>query len=240
MKGGGLLDKLMEDTFDGYRHELKYYIGCDEALDLINRLQPVMKFDKYSGPGGQYLISSVYFDTPDNRSLKASENGYLKRKKYRIRAYNHNDSFIMLEKKVKRGNLGYKESVRLTREIYDDILYGDGKMLLGLENELATEFYTALHIEKYRPMTVVEYKRRAFVHPVSNVRITLDTDIRGSASGIDMFYDFNSFVSTVPPCYTVLEVKYDHFLPDYIRSLLPRQASLQSSISKYVHGRTYK
>lgn len=240
MKGGGGLDRLMEDSGTHYRHELKYYIGPDEALELINRLLPVMKFDKNSGPGGQYTISSVYFDTPDNRSLKASVNGYLKRKKYRIRAYNHSDDYIVLEKKVKRGQLGFKEQVRLDREIYDNVLYEDGKKLLTLDSELATEFYTAMHIDKYRPVTVVEYKRRAFIYPVSNVRITLDTDIRGSSSGYDIFYDHTTFVSTVPPCYVVLEVKYDHFLPDHIRSLLPRRASLQSSISKYVHGRTFK
>ena len=54
-----------------------------------------------------------------------------------------------------------------------------------------------------------------------------------------MFLDYGSLVYTVPPCWVVLEVKYDHFLPDYIRNLLPDCSVMQSSCSKYVYGRTF-
>ncbi|MBP5208749.1 MAG: polyphosphate polymerase domain-containing protein [Clostridia bacterium] len=233
------MDRLMQDSSQDYRHELKYFITPVQATELTARLCQVMKFDRYSVERGNYLISSVYFDTPENRSLAGTEAGLLKRKKYRIRAYNHSDSFISLERKTKRGTLGKKESVRITRRIYDDIMYRRGESLLTLDSDLAHEFYHMLNVEGYRPKTVVEYNRRAFVADASNVRITLDSNIKGSGAGVDMFVDSGSLVYTVPPCWVVLEVKYDHFLPDYIRNLLPDDSVMQSACSKYVFGRTF-
>ncbi len=233
------MDRLMEDSSTDYRHEQKYYITLTQATELTDRLSKVLPFDKYSMPGGKYLISSVYFDTPENKALEGTAAGLLKRKKYRIRAYNHSDSFISLEKKTKRGPLGKKESVRIDRQIYDDIMYKRGESLLKIDSPLAHEFYHMINVEGYRPKTVVEYTRRAFVSNISNVRITLDMNIKGSGAGVDMFLDSGSLVYTVPPCWVVLEVKYDHFLPDFIRNLLPDASVMQSSCSKYVYGRTY-
>lgn len=229
----------MEDTSADYRHENKYFITHTQATELTDRLCRVLPFDRYSLDGGKYLISSVYFDTLENRSLQGTEAGLLKRKKYRIRAYNHDDSFISLERKSKRGPLGKKESVRIDRRIYDDIMYKRGDALLELDNDLAREFHHMMNVEGYRPATVVEYTRRAFVSDISNVRITLDSNIKGSGTGFDMFLDSGSLVYTVPPCWVVLEVKYDHFLPDHIRNLLPDASVMQSSCSKYVYGRTF-
>ena len=229
----------MQDSGTDYRHEQKYYITLTQATELTDRLIKVLPFDKYSVDKGKYLISSVYFDTPENRSLQGTEAGLLKRKKYRIRAYNHDDSFISLEKKMKRGSLGKKESVRIDRRIYDDIMYNRGESLLELNDPLANEFYHMINVEGYVPKTIVEYTRRAFVSDISNVRITLDMNIKGSGAGTDMFLDSGSLVYTVPPCWVVLEVKYDHFLPDHIRYLLPDCSVMQSSCSKYVYGRTF-
>ena len=233
------MDRLMQDSSQDYRHEQKYYITQTQATELTSRLCRVMKFDRYSVDHGKYLISSVYFDTPENRSLEGTEAGLLKRTKYSIRSYNHDDSFIVLERKSKRGSLGKKESVRIDRQIYDDIMYHRGKSLLTVDSDLTREFYHMINVEGYKPKTVVEYTRRAFVSDISNVRITLDMNIKGSGSGVDMFLDSGSLVYTVPPCWVVLEVKYDHFLPDHIRNLLPDDSVMQSSCSKYVYGRTF-
>ena len=230
---------LMEDLSPDFRHEQKYFISHAEAAALTDRLSQVLPFDRYSLEGGKYLISSVYFDTRYDRSLDAVNDGLLMRKKYRIRSYNHSDDFISLERKSKRGPLCRKESIRIDRETYDDIMYNGGKKLKELEKPLADEFYDMIRFEGYIPKTIVEYTRRAFVSDISNVRITLDSFVKGSSTGVDMFYDCPTLVYTLPPCYVVLEVKYDHFLPDFIRNLLPAEASMQTSVSKYVCGRTF-
>ncbi len=231
---------LFEDNGENYRHEYKYIISLEQAYSLAERLSHIMKFDRNASPNGTYLISSVYLDSPDNSALADSENGRQKRKKFRIRSYNHDDSYINLEIKEKNRFLCTKRSVRINRDVYDKILYGDISVLKKLENEVADEFYYMMRYEGYRPKTVVEYDRRAFTYGVSNVRITIDRNIKGSGNGFDMFTDTASLVSVVSPLTPVLEVKYDRFLPRHIAALLPEEVIPRQSVSKYVHARTYK
>ncbi len=231
---------MFEDMGENYRHEYKYIIGLEQAYPLAQRLGRIMSFDKHAPANGMYTISSVYLDSPENSALVDSETGREKRKKFRIRSYNHDDSFINLEIKEKNRYLCTKRSLKINREIYDEILYGDAKVLKRLESDVADEFYYMMMHQGYRPKTVVEYDRRAYVYDVSNVRITIDRNIKGSGRGFDMFTDTESLVSVVSPLTPVLEVKYDRFLPRHIAALLPSQVMPRQSVSKYVYARTYK
>ncbi len=231
---------LFEDNGENYRHEYKYLLGFEQAYPLAQRLSRVMKFDKHAPANGMYVISSVYFDSHENSDLLASENGNERRKKFRIRAYNHDDSFINLEIKEKNRYLCTKRSIKINRDIYDEILYGDPGVLKRLENEVADEFYYMIKHRGYRPKTVVQYDRRAFIYDVSNVRITIDRNIKGSGHGFDMFSELHAPISVVSPLTPVLEVKYDRFLPRHIAAMLPSQVMPRQSVSKYVYARTYK
>lgn len=225
----------------GYRHENKFLISVDEGIEIASKLKGVMKLDPNADKQGKYTISSVYFDNYENKALKASECGVPRREKFRIRAYNGSDGYIKLEKKEKIRDLCRKRSVRITRDVYDNIIYGDGKSLLTLNSDVANELYCAIKAEGFRPVTVVEYERRVFIYPVSDVRITIDTNIKGSSVGVDMFRDSDTFVPTLSPVTAVLEIKYNEFLPDFIRSVIPHtQITKQTSVCKYVFGRTYK
>lgn len=67
------------------------------------------------------------------------------------------------------------------------------------------EFYTKLHSELLRPKIIVDYLREAYVFPVSNVRVTLDSDIR---TGADALAFLNPGIITLPiPEIAILEVK---------------------------------
>ena len=232
--------KICECHDEDYRHELKYYISIEEACLLRKRLFQLLYPDPHSDEFGKYNIASVYFDNMDNRSLKASLLGLSRRKKYRIRAYNGDDSFISLEKKEKRGDLSRKIACRIDRDLYDNIMYGNYEPLLQLHTPPAEEFYYELRCNGYRPKTVVAYERQVFLHPVSDVRITLDTKIRASTTSLDIFDGAGTFAPVLPQHLILLEVKYDHFLPDYIAALLPTNAAPRLSNSKYMFGRSYR
>lgn len=236
---GGKSVKMFEHDGSDYRHEYKYVIGLDKAVELSQKLHGLMHFDKHSDAGGRYLISSVYFDSADDSDLFSSQSGAEKRRKYRIRAYNHDDSFISMEIKEKNRYLCQKRSLTINRKIYDEILYGDCSVLKSLNNEVADEFYYKIKVEGYAPKTVVEYVRRAFIYDVSNVRITLDGEIKGSSCGADMFKDTHSLVPTFSPLANVLEVKFDKFLPYHLKAALPQELMPRQSVSKYVYGRMY-
>ena len=233
--------KKTDNTPKGYRHENKFFVSITEAVDMASKLQGVMKYDPNADRLGKYIISSVYFDNYENRALKSSEMGVPRREKFRIRAYNRSDSYIKLEKKEKIRNLCRKTSVRINREIYDNVLYGDARLLLTLNNNVANELYCAIKAQGFRPVTVVEYERRVFVHPISQTRITFDTNVKGSTKGVDIFRDWSSFAPTVSPAAAILEIKYDEFLPEFISRILPHtEVSKQTAICKYVYGRSYK
>lgn len=233
--------KKKTKTPSGYRHENKFLISVAEAIEIASKLKGVMKYDPNADRQGKYTISSVYFDNHENRALKASETGVPRREKFRIRAYDHSDAYIKLEKKEKIRNLCRKTSVRINRKIYDNVLYGDARLLLTLNSEVANELYCAIKANGFRPVTAVEYERRVFVHPISQTRITFDTNVKGSIAGVDIFRDQASFMPTLSPVTAILEIKYDEFLPEFISRVIPHtQISKQTSVCKYVYGRTYK
>lgn len=223
---------------DGYRHENKYFMSINEAAMLRRRLCDIMKRDPNSDGTRRYIISSLYFDDMDDRSLAASNIGYPYRKKYRIRIYNHDDSFISLEKKEKKIDLSKKTTLRISRADYDDILMSHFEVLKKYNDPLADEFYYDTKHAGYRPKTVVEYTREVYTYPISNVRITFDTDIKSSTCSADLFSS-TGLVPVMPWFAVLLEVKFDHVLPEFISDLLPQNVMNRVSNCKYALGRTY-
>lgn len=88
------------------------------------------------------------------------------------------------------------------------------------------------------PKTIVDYTREAYTFPAGNVRVTLDYDIR---SGLDCTALFDAGCTTVPvPGYpSILEVKWDEFLPDIVRDAVALRGIRTGAFSKYAACRAY-
>ena len=80
------------------RNELKFILSLTQAEILQERLKAVLKPDPNT-PEGDYMVRSLYFDTPDHRFFQENLAGVGKRVKYRLRMYNGNGSLIRLERK---------------------------------------------------------------------------------------------------------------------------------------------
>ena len=98
-----------------YRHEVKHVIDRFEEAELRPRLRAVMHSDSHAR-NGVYFIRSLYFDDGSDSALREKLDGVSRREKFRIRFYNGDLSFIMLEKKCKLGGLCAKEQARLSLE----------------------------------------------------------------------------------------------------------------------------
>src|SRR5574344_2012565 len=108
-----------------YRHELKFKISNSAAEILKQKLSLILGKDRNAYyKDGSYLISSLYFDDRESSSYYEKMDGVLYRKKYRIRIYNNDDSFIRLEKKMKHNNYTAKEQMLISKDIYSKILNG--------------------------------------------------------------------------------------------------------------------
>lgn len=222
-----------------YRHELKFLVS-QKQLDLLGfRLNLIMKQDIHQ-KGKAYKIRSLYFDDINNSCLRENENGVDRRKKYRIRIYDGKMDVIKLEKKIKvRG---------MTRKYAEIIQYDNcikwieqkDVSLLRCNSELEQELYVKHKTEGMHPVTIVEYERTAFVEKRGNIRITFDRNISCS----EMVHRFTEekipLIPLLPVGQHILEIKYDEFLPEYIKEVMEIGSLQRSTFSKYVYARNYK
>ena len=97
-----------------YRSEIKHEISLADKFSIISNLRAVAQPDPHAGADGKYRIRSLYFDDWRDRALREKIDGVNEREKFRLRLYQSGD--VNLEKKVKRGGVGYKGAGAGTRE----------------------------------------------------------------------------------------------------------------------------
>ena len=145
--------------------------------------------------------------------------------------------FAMLEMKQKQGASQLKRSLRVTREDAQALTHGDYAPLLRYSESFAAECYALMHSRCYRPKTIVEYDRKAFIAKENKIRITFDSRIVSVESCFDLFSPRLNMNPVLDPYCVVLEVKYNGFLLDYLRELLNSVDRSELSVSKYVLAR---
>ena len=89
----------------------------------------------------------------------------------------------------------------------------------------------------YRPCSVVEYRRRAFITRENKIRVTFDHHIVGTESSFDIFDGSLTQYPVQDQSLVVLEVKYNGFLLSYIKDMLSSCAAGEISVSKYCLSR---
>lgn len=224
----------MEFEGQRLRHEYKYYINSFTYHVLRERIKQVLKKDPNMVDDEGYLISSLYFDDIFHSAEIEKKAGTRFRKKYRIRLYDHSDNLIKLECKSKFNHYIAKEWAHLSREEYDSILGGEYEFLLDRKEEICKRLYVNHTSKMLRPVNVVEYKREAYIHEYGNVRITFDKNISASVGNVDVFSSDYDVVQVPLQDMMVLEVKYDDYIPDYIRKIVHSDRMMKCAISKYV------
>lgn len=223
-----------------FRHELKYEISYHEYINLKLRIQPIMKHDVHTDGSGTYSIRSLYFDNCYDKALKEKLDGIKNRDKFRLRCYNNDFSFILLEKKSKRNSLCLKKSCVLTREQCEKILDGDIGFMSNSQNEVLADFYAAMSGQLMRPKTIVVYKREPYVFEAGNVRITFDSEIKTGLYATDFFDGDLPLIPVGSNGKMILEIKYDEFLPDVIRHAIQSGVPRVQAFSKYAAARQYE
>lgn len=236
-----------------YRHELKFICSKTDLLLLENQIRFLCPPDPHVGQASSYQIRSVYFDTPESDAYYENENGENDRAKYRIRIYNQSDAVIKLERKSSLSGLKQKESCRLTRSQCDALLGGldisfpdntglsPGKPQSSVNSlgetanlpPLLLSFLAERRNRLLQPKVTVDYDRAPYVHPIGNVRITFDRNIRSSHC-TDLFEENLPLLPILPDGMELLEVKYNEVLPRALLDVLKAGHDLRrTSFSKY-------
>lgn len=220
-----------------FRHEHKHVINMCDAILLHTRLKNVMNVDRYADENGEYTVKSLYFDNYMDKALKEKIDGVDKREKFRIRYYNDDTSFIRLEKKSKINGLCSKVSAPLTSDECEKIINGDIEFLMEKDSELLKEFYAKMRYQLLRPKCIVAYDRESYTYPVSHTRVTIDKRIRGSTNVCEFLNSDVTFTHLYP--HSILEVKYDEFIPEIVKKAVSIKSRKMSAFSKYAAARFY-
>lgn len=227
-------ENMLLNQKNAYRHELKYQISVADYLAIRQRIRPLMQLDEHTSKEGRYLIRSIYFDNADDKALREKKEGIQRREKFRIRYYNDDFSFIVLEKKMKHNNLCLKLDAVITEEQCRKLLVGNTEWMIGHESEIVRELYTKMNTEQLRPRVLVSYIREPYVYKAGNVRITFDSQIRTSLFHRGFLEKNPQDISAMDnPGEMILEVKYDEFIPEVIVDLLQTEEIRQQAFSKY-------
>lgn len=218
------------------RNERKFLIGTVDFWSKKQQLLQLLHEDPHNGTEG-YRIRSLYFDTEYDNDFFDKEFGVEVRKKLRLRLYDPNGDFAVLEMKQKQGEQQRKRSLRLSREDALQLIDCNYTPLLHYAEPFAAECYALMQTRCYRPRTIVEYRRLAFIARENNIRVTFDHTIDATASSFGLFDPYLSMTPVMERSQAVLEVKYNGFLLSYIKDMLGDLGRSELSVSKYCMAR---
>lgn len=222
---------------DVSRREEKYSLHLSEALLLSNKLSQVLTPDENSKEGA-YLVRTLYFDTIEDRDFFDKINEQYLRRKIRIRCYSTDDKIVKLEMKQKQGVYQKKRSMYITREDALRLIDGQYSVLLRYNDDFAAELFSVMTKECYRPKSIIEYSRSAFVVAENNTRLTIDSRIYATESSHDFFERNLQLYPILEQDRAILEIKYNRFLLGYISDLLSCVNRKTVSYSKYTLSRS--
>lgn len=218
------------------REEKKFLISVAEFIQKSGELEKVLHQDEHNGAAG-YTIRSLYFDTPFDEDFFGKQDGLETRRKIRLRCYDPKQDFAMLEMKQKQGTQQLKRSLKVSRADALKLINCDFSPLLYYKEEFASEIYGLMQYKCYRPKTIVQYSRKAFIAKENKIRITFDHNIVSTESSFDLFSENLNMNPALDPYDVVMEVKYNGFLLEYIKQMINSIDKSELSVSKYCLAR---
>ena len=229
------------------RYEYKYFVPGDQLPKLREMIRPFCDLDSHARglPLNRYQVRSIYFDTPELDYYIEKVEGLKHRKKLRLRGYNDGgpESTVFLEIKRK-----YEEPIRkyrtpLTFSTAKTLLCEGGEIDKLVQNsvnhplaqENARRFFFHLHQAHLQPVVLVVYDREAWLGKWDpSIRITFDQNLRSLAFPAigGLFSDQH-----LRPAFRdvfILEVKFNRYLPAWIKPIIGILGLKRESASKYV------
>jgi|TARA_B100001971_G_scaffold213463_1_gene246891 hypothetical protein len=220
------------------RRELKYYISYQEYVILSNLFKKFLKIDKYTKQGQDgYFIRSLYFDTLDNKEFEEKMTGIKKRTKYRMRIYDIDDNKVKFETKRKSDDVIIKETAIIDRKDAIEIQNMNYEVMLKYNDKVLNNAYKQFKMTNYYPVVLVDYLRRAFVYDINNIRIVFDKFLKTSTLHLDIFSKTDFSTQKMKDGLVIMEIKYDKYIPKWLKRLIQIPAAERSAISKYCIGR---
>jgi hypothetical protein len=237
---------MSQDRMQLQRFELKYVIPEEVALAVRDFVASYLEIDEFGAtlPNLSYPVHSLYLDSYDLGTYRATINGDKNRFKLRLRFYeNRADAPVFFEIKRRMNNTIAKQRGGVRREAVDALLAGqlpsanhliskEPKQLVALQNfcRLASSLQAT-------PKAHIFYLREAWISRFDNsVRVTMDRDVLCDPEptarlGTDLVHPVNVFGKKV-----ILELKFTSRFPDWFKDLVRVFGLMQCGAAKYADG----
>lgn len=222
-----------------YRHEYKYRIEAIQAAILELRASSLLQPDSHVGDGGTYLIKSLYFDDYADSCYWEKEDGLNERSKFRIRYYNQDTGCIRLEKKSRQNGMTCKEGCLITEEMCREFMRGNIPRVSMDMSPMLQSLLTEMRLRSLIPKVIVVYERKPYICSMGNVRVTFDRKLAASNDITGFLEEMKMLRPVMPKGESLLEVKWDELLPEYIREQMSLETLQWTSFSKYCLCRKY-
>jgi len=215
------------------RYEHKYLISERSAALLRCQMAALLSPDEHGDGDGRYFIRSVYFDDADYTAYFDKLAGVSLRNKYRLRFYNMDTEHIVFEAKRKRAQRVTKDSAVVSRACAQRMMSGGRLYPAELEHPLLKEFDALSRSAGFAPSVIVDYDRAAFTHPMSDTRITLDSDVRAETYRPENVFVRHAAAPVLEDGLVILEVKFNEQLPPFLAQWLSGVPKILCANSKY-------
>lgn len=222
-----------------FRNEMKFLCRDEELRIIRQNLSTLLETDPYTDrEQGFYQVNSLYFDDYADTCFYDNEYSLGERRKFRIRTYNDQTDIIKLEKKAKDNTLSRKTSCRLSQPEFQQLFEGEvGALYWQADHPLLQEFCRDIMTKLFQPKVIVTYERTAFVDFPGNVRVTLDRNISASYQTEQFLTNDYLRFPVLEAGMNLLEIKFDEFLPQYIKQIIQADGLQQTTFSKYYMAR---
>jgi len=231
--------KKMKVPLQFRRFEFKYFIAKEIADFMIPRLLMHMDYDPFVGENEDYECNSVYMDTDYLKCYHEKIDGYLNRKKVRIRSYKREyspDDPLFFELKRKSGEIILKDRAIIPAKYLPEFHDNPFSLLKykDLDQKFLNEFIYEYTNYQMKPKLFVSYKRKPFVSKVmKNFRVTFDYNLQFSKVGDDhKSIEYKNLHEND----VILEVKFNGTLPQWFHEIINAHQLRKDESCKYCFG----
>jgi hypothetical protein len=226
------------------RYEFKYVVNQKQREAVEAEIREFMQYDGHvsSELENQYLVRSLYFDSPLASNFYEKIDGLKTRRKFRIRTYTKDPDGIapiFLEVKGRHNQRTYKQRVEIQKENLE-LFLDESKWPVLLEkyplSPLVESFVYESVRKQIKPRVLVDYLRRPYTSYFDmNFRLTMDQEISSTPAN-GLFEDRPNLTRSCVAGWTIIEVKFNRRIPAWFHRILQAHELQRVSISKFVLG----
>jgi len=219
------------------RLEYKYLVSEKLMESLRADILPHVNADPNMGENKEYIVRSIYYDSPAMDSYNEKIEGVKVRQKFRIRGYDSEEESqeLFLEIKNKYNNFISKSRIGFPYDKNLRSLVSNTRKHENLPSEARKFLYHYYH-KTLKPVVLIVYNREAYFCKFNPaLRLTFDKNLRNKLypSYEDLFsQNLKNYLNG----FFIFEVKFYQSMPGWVVNIIQKYDLNKKALSKYTMG----